>query len=56
MKSEHNTNFTEFSILMATSDLYSHLPLFPEPPHVNVEEIWPDDTIDWLREKKKERK
>jgi hypothetical protein len=50
MKKE--TNFTEMSILLATLNPYSQDPLFPDPPQVRAEDIWPDSTIEWLNKEK----
>lgn len=56
-KLEHNTNFTEISIILATLDLCPpDLPLYPEPRHVRAEEIWPDYMIDWLNNEESEEK
>ena len=46
---EHKTNFSEISIIMATADKFPPWePLFPEPPQVKADDIWPDYMIDWL--------
>jgi hypothetical protein len=47
------TNFSATSIAMATVGMVDELtglpvPLFPEPPQVRANEIWPDYMIDWL--------
>jgi len=54
---EHNINFTETSIILATLDLCPpDVPLFPEPRHVRAEEIWPDYMIDWLKNESEEKR